>query len=256
MHGPRTPKSAGGIRAVERALDVLDFLGARDGPQRLTDISEGAGLSAATTHRVLSVLAARRYVVQDTQTRSYALGDGAKKLGDRHLDTAAAIRRMRPELETLALRIGACVVVCAYEGPRVAILGSFGGEREAAQMVQGLGRYMDAHATAAGRALLSGRSDSELRELYRHTKLRRHTERTVTSIEVLLDRIECVREAGYAKVSGEFLPGLRALGVPLPSSATGRPLALSLTYLRGTRTCSSDRQAAAEAIEITRHLLH
>src|SRR3546814_4084285 len=76
------PRVGSSIRSVERALDVLDILRANETPQRLTDICSATGLSAATGHRLLAVLAARDYVVQEHGTRRYALGVTARNLGD------------------------------------------------------------------------------------------------------------------------------------------------------------------------------
>ena len=47
-----------GIRAVERAFDVLKVLGQAAGPRSLPSIAAAAGLSVTTTYRLLRTLQA------------------------------------------------------------------------------------------------------------------------------------------------------------------------------------------------------
>lgn len=63
-----------GVRAIKRAIDLLLLL--TRGPQSLTALASAAGLSKATTHRVLQSLQHRHVVSQDHETSLYALGAG------------------------------------------------------------------------------------------------------------------------------------------------------------------------------------
>lgn len=56
------------------------------------------------------------------------------------------------------------------------------------------GKRIPAHATAIGKALLSGLSKTELDELYKNYKLEAMTEHTITSLEELEKQIEEVRK--------------------------------------------------------------
>ena len=56
------------MRSLERALDVLEVLQRSGEPMRLSDVARAAGLTPATTSRILGVLASRGYVASEGRT--------------------------------------------------------------------------------------------------------------------------------------------------------------------------------------------
>ena len=69
-----------GIRAVERAFDVLKVLGEATGPRSLPGIAAAAGLSVTTTYRLLRTLESEGVV--QTHDDGYALGLRLLELAD------------------------------------------------------------------------------------------------------------------------------------------------------------------------------
>src|SRR5688572_24335104 len=62
------------VQAVDRALDVLDCMGAAGRPLGVSDLARRTGHSKATVHHVLTTLRSRRYVMKDPYTSLYRLG--------------------------------------------------------------------------------------------------------------------------------------------------------------------------------------
>jgi len=80
--------------------------------------------------------------------------------------------------------------------------------------------------TAAGRALLSLKSDHEVVGWVRRSNAEAPDERLKVSEGRFLNLYDRCRSQGYAETAGDFVPGLGALAVPL-TTAKGSPLAIS-----------------------------
>lgn len=80
--------------------------------------------------------------------------------------------------------------------------------------------------TAAGRALLSMKSDQEVVGWVRRSNAEASVERLKVSERRFLNLYDRVRDQGYAETAGDFVPGLGALAVTLPT-ANGSPIAIA-----------------------------
>ena len=61
-------------RSIERALDILECFSERNTELRIVEICKMVGLSKSTTHRTMSTLENRGYLIQDQETGKYRLG--------------------------------------------------------------------------------------------------------------------------------------------------------------------------------------
>ena len=79
---PQSSAASGGTQSLERAIALLRAVAA-SGPEgaRLADLMTGAGLSKATTHRLLMALAREGLVEQDARSRRYHPGRDLDALG-------------------------------------------------------------------------------------------------------------------------------------------------------------------------------
>jgi DNA-binding IclR family transcriptional regulator len=79
----------------------------------------------------------------------------------------------------------------------------------------GVGATMPAHATAAGKVLLSGLADADVEARLRESGLTPSGPRTITELPALLEQLGGVRQRGYAIDDEEFEEGLRCVAVPV-----------------------------------------
>jgi DNA-binding IclR family transcriptional regulator len=70
-----------GVQSVDRALDLLEAIGANGGQLSLSQLAEITGLPAPTAHRLLRTMIVKGYVRQ-LANRSYGLGDKLISLGE------------------------------------------------------------------------------------------------------------------------------------------------------------------------------
>ena len=78
-----------------------------------------------------------------------------------------------------------------------------------------IGAHLPAYCTSMGRVLLAGLPDDELDVFLETADLRRRTEHTVVSKDILRKKLEFVREHGYCLLDGELETGMRSVAVPI-----------------------------------------
>jgi IclR family KDG regulon transcriptional repressor len=83
------------------------------------------------------------------------------------------------------------------------------------QMKTSIGGQVELHSTSVGKAWLSGLPDQRLLEVLQSLELRRHTAKTFTTPEALLDELKRTREQGFAFDDEENEPDIRCLGSPI-----------------------------------------
>lgn len=66
---------------TERIVAIITYLSENYDFRELTEISRALKLSKSTTHRLLSSLGSLQWVIQDSQTRKYRLGNKALEVG-------------------------------------------------------------------------------------------------------------------------------------------------------------------------------
>ena len=151
------------IRAVERALDVLEAFTARDPTLDLDALCQRTGLPKSTVFKILSVLEQRGYVQKDPADGTYRIGLQAFQVGNQYLAGLTMIEIVHPYLKKLASRFPRSAVhlaVLAPTEPQVVyvdmvtlntflVLGPVGGQAVA-------------HATALGKCLLAGLEEEAL----------------------------------------------------------------------------------------------
>ncbi|MFC7165061.1 IclR family transcriptional regulator [Halospeciosus flavus] len=78
-----------------------------------------------------------------------------------------------------------------------------------------VGKRVDLHDIAAGKAILSELPRRRVHEIVDEHGLTRHTEHTITSLDRLFEELDTVREQGYATNENETFEGFRAVASPV-----------------------------------------
>ena len=115
------PPSAGGLKSVSTALDVLECF-AVDSELGVSDIARRLGIAKSTAHRLLTTLCSRGIAEQNPDTGHYRLGLHLYELGQ--LAQARSILRhvALPILTRMAKITGHTVNLAVVDGPDVVFL--------------------------------------------------------------------------------------------------------------------------------------
>lgn len=213
----------GAVQSLERAFAVLELVAGNGGSMSLSQLSHDSGLPPPTLHRLARTLVDLGYLRQEP-SRRYALGPRLLLLADSSttmLDTLA-----QPHLRHLVDEIGETANLAMLDRDLVAYVAQAPG-RHSMRMFTEVGRRVQSHCTAVGKAMLAGSSDGEVRALLERTGLPRHTPHTVTDVEEFVAQLEVVRARGYALDEGELEVGVRCVAVAVPGSTVRLAMSVS-----------------------------
>lgn len=209
-------RNAGGVRSAARALDILELLGAETAPMTLTEIAHSIGAPKSSALMLLRTLAARCYVVRDSEER-YAIHEAFAQRGfgsgGENPDLIAAVAL--PIMEELRERVPETYLLgCLVEPNRVKVLGKLVSPQELRYDAD-IVTMRPAYCTAMGRVLLAF-SDAETREAALNpADLLQITPATVTDAKHLRMVLDRVRRLGHAVVEEEYVLGASGAAAPI-----------------------------------------
>jgi len=213
----------GGMRSLERSLDVLEALAHAGQPQRLVDIAKTTGLSPATALRILTVLERRQFVMCENLRYRLGVANLVTAYGFTRDDTLSShAKRFMQEL-------------AAATGLSVALQVRYGDQRVPIARVNGKdplryelpnGRPLPLHLGAGGKIFTSQMSREEFDRLMDHVDQPMRTIRgVVVTPDDLWNELQQVRAQGYHVSEEERAIGTRSLAVPV-HDATGAVIAV------------------------------
>jgi len=239
---------AGGVQSVHRALDVLEALAGRGGTATLAQVAQDAAVPLPTAHRLLGTLLDRGYVRR--------LGDRRYALGFRFTPLATAAGSAvgagsEAGLRRLVDALGETANLAVLDSDQMVYVAQVPG-RHAMRMFTEVGRRVDPHCTAVGKAVLALLPEAEVRALLGRTGLAPRTEHTVRDADALVELLDRVRETGYAVDEEEQEVGVRCVAVAVPGART--PLAVSVSGPAPRMTDDLLRQAVPLLHEVAADL--
>jgi IclR family acetate operon transcriptional repressor len=210
------------VRSVDRAAALLLALGERAGEAGVTELARCLGLHKSTASRLLATLQRRGLVEQDDDTGKYRLGLVVIRLAERAERTLDLKGIALPELERLARATRETVSLGVVEGDAYLTVAQVDGPNMAA-CPDWTGRTTPLHGVASGKVLMATMAERDVLRIAR-PGLAARTERTITSLEALLEELARVRRRGYATAFSEWIDGTNGVAVPVVD-ARGRVIA-------------------------------
>lgn len=206
-------EDSGGVRALHRALDILDLIAAGGG-LTLSEIAQRLDLAPSTVHRVLVTLAARGVAESDHATQGWHVGPTAFRHGSAFMRRSGLVERARPVLRRLMEATGETANLGILNGDTVLFLS----QAETHETIRAFfppGTRSPLHASGIGKALLAHMRPTELRFLLREMRLERFTPMTLTQPQALLEDLGQIRARGYSLDNEERSLGMRCIAAPI-----------------------------------------
>jgi DNA-binding IclR family transcriptional regulator len=208
----RQGRGEGGRSVAERVSVVLEHCAASSRPLTLTELAGRTGLPKTTLHRVcwkLEELGLLNHSAAgfEVAARLFALGSMNPRL--RQLRVIAM-----PYLHALAAESGWVVNLAILSGDRALIVEEVS-SGQMPQIARMGGTSMPLHATAIGKALLSGMSGEELDALLDDEPLHPYTGRTVVRPNLLREQLAAIRACGVAFSHEEWRMGTSGVASPV-----------------------------------------
>lgn len=207
-----------GAQAIHRALTILEAFATVGPAATLAEISEHAGLTVPTAHRMLRALQSRGYVTHDPVTGQYSLGSSVLRLAQAlfvRCDQDHLLALATPRLETLRELTGETVSLHVPVGASRACIAELVSPQEV-RVAMGVGRVYPIYAGATGKALLSGMTDEAVdAALGDRETLVLPGSATVITVSRLKRELAAVRRDGYAMSDGAAVAGATAIAAPV-----------------------------------------
>ncbi|MBQ7797221.1 MAG: IclR family transcriptional regulator [Lachnospiraceae bacterium] len=199
----RTEKNDGGtVRAVDRALSILDCFSNGQTSFSLTELSKALGLSLTTTLRIIGTLENRDYIRRNPDDGRYYLGFRLSKLGSIALSNMDISRIAQPFLRTLLEQFNESVGIYILQNDSRVCVARLNGTNSLRFVVM-LGDTLPLTRGAAGRTLLAHMPESDIRRLL--------ADDPFTTIEELAE----LRNVGFARSHGERDSSVESFSAPI-----------------------------------------
>jgi DNA-binding IclR family transcriptional regulator len=201
------------VRAIERALQILNCFDDEHPARGITDIAQAVGLHKATVHRIVTTLTNYGYLERLLGGQEYQLGIQLAALG---AGVAARMDLRRVALPFMQQLVRVCEESCdlgILEGGDVLVVEIVRSPHGHA-LASELWRRLPVHATASGKIFLAS-LPLAARTTLLSNPLPSFTGTTITDPELLNRELETTRMQGYAIDNEEFEVGVRGVAAPI-----------------------------------------
>jgi len=200
--------------SVERTLLILEAIAGQPDGMSNADLHRELKIPKSSASYILRALEQHAYVRRDHEDGKYRLGMKVVGL------SRAALSGV--DIREVALPIMRQLVEHIHLTTHLAIL-----DHEEAVYVERVeapgfikmdtwvGRRMEVHSTAVGKALLAYLDADQQEAILRHRGLTKRTPHTLTSVASLIKEFERVRQLGYSVDDEENSLGARCVGAPI-----------------------------------------
>ena len=207
MVASRTPS----VSSVRRALSIIEMLAHAPSGMSVSGVSHKIGAPKSSTHTILLTLARCGFLEREHRTGNYTLGLKILTLGNLHIDKTDLRAQAQPYLHGLVERTGLTAHLAILDGNQLVYVDKI----ESPGMVKmntWIGRRIDAHCTALGKALLANLPLDRLEDLYKRNALTQRTGKTISSRDALKREMQRIRFRRYAIDDEECGIGVRCVG--------------------------------------------
>jgi DNA-binding IclR family transcriptional regulator len=216
MSGPQDGNgernSVAAVQSVDRALSVLEILAAQ-GEAGVTEVAAELGVHKSTAFRLVAVLESRGFVEQLADRGKYRLGFGVVRLAGAAAAQLDIAHEGRPICEALAADVEETVNIAILDSDRAVNISQVRGPA-ALSTHNWVGQGTPLHATSSGKVLLAHAPEAVRKDVLSR-ELPRFTAATITDPEVLMERLDRVREQGWGSTVEEYEVGLNAVAAPV-----------------------------------------
>jgi IclR family KDG regulon transcriptional repressor len=239
------------IRAVERALDVLECFSIKTPELSMTQIAERIGINKSTVHRLLATLERKRFVERDPVSGTYRAGIHLLQLAYLAMETNDLSRVAEPFLHKLWELHRETIDLAVFDGNEVIFINVLESPQRV-KLAAAVGQRLPAFCTASGKAILSHMPEESVLHLLEHD-FQKYTSFTLVSSPQIMKNLHQCKEQGFAISEQEYEEGINAVaapvigrnGMPIASVSVAGP-AYRLTYDKIMEIGTSVRLTADE----------
>jgi IclR family transcriptional regulator, pca regulon regulatory protein len=203
------------VASVGKAFSVLRSFSSEAFELTLSEIAARASLDRGTAFRLIQTLVELGYLQTVPESRRFRLGVACLDLGYTVLSGGTLRALAEPLLRELTPSAGDAASLGALDGGDVIYLARVSTGLDRHKIDRRPGTRIPAYSAALGHVMLAYLPrDEQIRCLEARPRIKL-SERTLTDLDALLDRLDQVKRQGHAVSDGENAYGLRTLAAPI-----------------------------------------
>lgn len=202
------------VPALDRALSILEILAQSRAGLTLPELVEQSHLPRSSVHYLLVTLERRGYVCRSERTSRYLFGSKLLSLASSAMSRTYLRQVAGPYLQELVNRTRLTAHLGILEQGQAVVIAKCEPLRDN-RVTTFVGKRMDVHCTALGKALLAHVGPDASEQIIRDQGLPRRNEHTICSVRRLREELTRILRVGYALDDEEDELGSRCIGVPL-----------------------------------------
>lgn len=216
-------------RLLQSALEIMEYISKQPKGVSFKEICTITDLPKSSTHNLVQTMCNLDFLQKKENYNEYRIGLKCFEVGNAYLSTNPFYSIAKEIVENVSVRCNQTSHFGILNGHDTIYLYKFD-SNQPLRIASHTGKRIPAHATAIGKALLSGLSREQLLELYKDYPLQPMTEHTITSLEQLIIQIEEVRRTKTAYESEESSPYVRCIAVPIQNRIGNVIAAISVSF--------------------------
>jgi DNA-binding IclR family transcriptional regulator len=234
------------VRALARGLSILSLFDIDHREWTIDEIAAHTGLLRMTAYRMVRTLEGADFLVRDTTTNQYHLGPAAISMAYVAEDYSEFVDHARPYLEELLEMTGESVTLAVpVDGVPVCV--SILNSARPFQRQAAPGRIIGDLA-AVHTKIFTAFASSDRRAAVLAQKRRKHTPRTITDPELLMQELDQVAEEDVAFDEEGLYLGICSVAAPVRDQLGNIVAALSVVMPAG-RFSPDERDLSVRAVK-------
>lgn len=202
------------LQSLDRSFKILEIISEND-EIGLTRISEISNLSKTTVYRILNALKENGYVKQ-LKNKKYALSFKMFRIGNRAVQKYDFMGEAKRILIKLAVETEQIIQFVIQDGSQILYVDKYTPSKDNKLMQTAkIGKRAPMYCTAAGKAILSTKTEKEIIDIWNQTEIIKYTSRTIISLDTLMNDLKRIRKNGYSTEFEEYKLGVYCIGTTL-----------------------------------------
>jgi IclR family KDG regulon transcriptional repressor len=238
--------------AVDRALDIMEFMAEHHRPFGATEIARELDIPLNSVFRILKRLTEREYTSQDPVSGGYLLGIRVFSLGMSLYTRFELRKRARTHIEWLCRETEETCQIQVPHGDRMLVVDTINPEKDFyLRIVPGIQVYY--HPNAYGKAVAAFMEPEKLKTII-PPRMIGLTANTIIDRDKFIEHLEKVRKTGLGYDNEEYTSGIFCIGAPVFDFEGIAVAGLGATCLLSTMTEKKKLEVERRVLECAYHV--
>jgi DNA-binding IclR family transcriptional regulator len=245
-------KTSYSVPAVDRMLDIIEFLSSNRNPSGITELSKALKINTNSIFRIMKRLVERGYVEIESSSGKYQLSTKFFTIGMSLYTRFELRQRARKHLEWLSRESGDTAQIHIPDGDQMLVLDSV--VPNASYFLQVIpGSRVYYHNNAFGKVILAFMDEKAIRKML-PKNLPSLTKNTITDLNVLLSQMQNVKKTGIAFDVEEYINGIFCIGAPVLDIEEKAVAGIGITALTSRYHNADNKKIIRAVLETARRV--